>query len=667
MADNGKNGNTGSGGFGSEMDDLIREMASRPGELEEMEEAAWVREKQKRDREEASKRNLDMMKMGMGNDELAGRLMQPGSQVPAEQEMELDVSSEEMIRMLCEQQGMDFVKLEDYSEKCGPDVLALIPSDVARMHKCLPIRLEEDGFLLVAIADPLNIQIVDDLHLLTGRQIRPVVASEDDIIEFVDIYYGVGENDLGQLVQDLEADESKEDGGILQSMEQETDLGTIEEQASKPPVIRLVNLLLMQAIKDRASDLHIEPFPTTLRIRYRVDGVLKEIPSPPKSLQVGLLSRFKVMANMNIAEQRRSQDGRIKLTLQGREIDLRVSTMPTVHGESMAMRVLDKGMMSIGINQLGMGKKTLARFRKLIKRPNGIILCTGPTGSGKTTSLYAAMSEINNPQDKIITTEDPVEYEMPGLVQVNINEKIGLTFEKCLRSILRQDPDIILVGEIRDLKTAQISVQASLTGHLVFSTLHTNSAAATVTRLLDMGIEPFLLTSTLKGVVGQRLVRTICPNCKVSYIPSDEELAQYTVTREDVADITFFHGEGCDECGYSGYKGRIGIYEMLEVDSTIIDLIHQRESQDVVHAAAVKAGMSTMNRDGWMKICMGMTTFEEVAANTPTESKELVEMEMNMLLKKKREADSPQVEGDSPIELDAIFDGDDDSGPALLE
>ena len=369
---------------------------------------------------------------------------------------------------------------------------------------------------------------------------------------------------------------------------------------------------------------------------------------------------------MNIAEHRRSQDGRIKLTLQGREIDLRVSTMPTVNGESMAMRVLDKSMMSIGINQLGMGKKTLARFRKLIKRPNGIILCTGPTGSGKTTSLYAAISEINSPQDKIITTEDPVEYEMPGLVQVNINEKIGLTFERCLRSILRQDPDIILVGEIRDLETAQISVQASLTGHLVFSTLHTNSAAATITRLLDMGIEPFLLTSTLKGVVGQRLVRTICPNCKVSYVPSDDDLELYTVTREDVSDITFFHGEGCDECSYSGYKGRIGIYELLEVDSTIIDLIQQRESQDVVHAAAVKNGMSTMNRDGWMKICMGMTTFEEVAANTPTESKELVAMEMNMLLKKKREGDQPQVDGDSPIELDAIFDGDGDSGPALL-
>ena len=432
----------------------------------------------------------------------------------------------------------------------------------------------------------------------------------------------------------------------------ETDLSDLEKIANEPPVIKLVNLLLLQAIKDRASDLHIEPFGGMLRIRYRVDGVLREIPSPPKSLQLGLCSRFKVMASMNISETRLPQDGRIRLTIQGREVDLRVATIPTVHGESIVMRILDKSMMMLGISQLGMTKDVLEEFLKIIRKPNGIILVTGPTGCGKTTTLYSAVGEINNPEDKIITTEDPVEYELPGVVQVNINTKVGLTFAACLRSILRQDPDIILVGEVRDLETAQMAVQAALTGHLVFSTLHTNSAAGTITRLVDMGVEPFLITSCLEAVVGQRLIRTICPNCKQSYEPTPEEMDEFGVTREDVSDVTFYKGSGCEDCAFTGYKGRMGLFELLPISEEVKDLILSRASTDEIQAMALHQEMQTMRQDGWLKICLGLTTFEEVARQTPQEDKEQIAQQMEKVVRetKERMSRAGQLEEESPEE-----------------
>lgn len=551
---------------------------------------------------------------------------------PAVEQQDLIVETD-MLQVLAEQAGMPFVHLGDYPlSDLKP--LKLIPARLAREYKIFPLREEEDGSIVVAICDPLNITIIDDLRLLLDREIHPVVASEDEIMDYIDQYYGVGEESIEKMVEELES-QGKET--VLTHSFEELDLSDIERIAQDPPIIQLVNLILLQAIKDRASDLHIEPFSNTLRIRYRVDGALKEISSPPRALHLGICSRIKVMAHMDISETRLPQDGRIRLTMGGREIDLRVSTVPTVHGESIVMRILDKSMMMLGIDQLGFTKETAEKFRKILHLPNGIILVTGPTGCGKTTTLYAALQELNDPGVKIITTEDPVEFELPGLIQVNINPNVGLTFARCLRSILRQDPDIILVGEIRDLETAQISVQASLTGHLVFSTLHTNSAAATITRLLDMGVEPFLITSTLEAVVGQRLVRLICPNCKRPYQPTPEELADFGVTPEDVKDIQFFKGEGCEQCGYTGYLGRIGIFELMILTEELRELILERASTEAIHNVAVKQGMKTMRQDGWLKICMGLTTFEEVAKQTPVETPETISEEMEETIKKTKE------------------------------
>jgi len=537
----------------------------------------------------------------------------------------------DMLQILSEQAGLPYVSLNDY--KLGaPEVLRLLPAQLARMYKVFPIRVEPDDSLLLAISDPLNITIVDDLRLLLERNITPVVSGEEDIIDNIDLHYGMGDETIETMVQEFEKESSDQPEELKQ--EEHTDLSDLERIANEPPVIKLVNLLLLQAIKDRASDLHVEPFGGLLRIRYRVDGVLREIPSPPKSLQLGLCSRLKVMTRtMNISETRLPQDGRIRLSIQGREVDLRVSTVPTIHGESIVMRILDKSMMMLGVSQVGMTKEVLERFSRMIHRPNGIVLVTGPTGCGKTTTLYAALSEINNPEDKIITTEDPVEYELPGIVQVNINTKVGLTFAACLRSILRQDPDIILVGEVRDLETAQMAVQASLTGHLVFSTLHTNSAAGTITRLVDMGVEPFLITSCLECVVGQRLVRTICPNCKRSYEPTAEELEEYGVTRNEVSDIVFYKGAGCDDCSYSGYRGRMGIFELLEVTSEVQDLILRRATTDEIQAMCLHQGMMSMRQDGWIKICLGLTTFDEISRQTPQDSKEAIAEEMEKVVR----------------------------------
>ena len=555
---------------------------------------------------------------------------------PQDKQPELSVSdSTDMLQILSEQAGLKYVKLADYP-KAGitVELLKLIPSHLARSYSVFPVRLSSNGTLTIAISDPLNVQIVDTLRAyLTGSQARDVetvVANEEEIIDYINLYYGVGDKSLDEMVGEFEKSETE---AVLEVRDGILDLTDLDKVNTEVPIIRFCNLLLLQAIRDRASDLHIEPFSNSIRIRYRVDGVLREIPSPPKSWQAGIISRFKVVSRLDIAESRRPQDGRIKIMYENREIDVRVATVPVIHGESIVMRLLDKSMMLLGVEQIGMSQEVLEHFVKLIRRPNGIILVTGPTGCGKTTTLYSAINEINSPTEKIITTEDPVEYQVDGIVQVNINANVGLTFARCLRAILRQDPDIILVGEVRDVETAQIAIQASLTGHLVFSTLHTNSAALTVTRLVDMGCEPFLITSTLEGIIGQRLVRTICLNCKRPYRPNAEELADFGTNPAEVSDISFFKGTGCQECSFTGYRGRLGIFELMAINDPIRDLILERATTDDIQSAGIDAGMRTMRQDGWMKIMLGITTFEEVARHTPREAPDVIRREMEALLR----------------------------------
>jgi type II secretion system protein E len=582
-------------------------------------------------------------RVNVGNAEAGSRLR------PTERLPELNVGVEQdMLKILCEQAGLELVRLTDYPKATiTKDLLKRIPSELARSWKVFPVKFDKDsGTLTVAIADPLNVRVIDDLRLMMNgaevREIHPVVAREEEISDYINIYYGVGDQTLDQVVEGLDTDDTE--GGITSSAEGTIDLSDLGRIQSQEPIIRFCNLLILQAIKERASDIHIEPFSGVLRIRYRTDGMLREIPSPPKSWQAGVLSRLKVMAVMDIAENRRPQDGRIKLVIDGREVDCRVSSLPVVHGECIAMRLLDKSAMMVGVEQIGMGPDLLKNFMKLVQRPNGILLVTGPTGSGKTTTLYAALNEINDPEDKIITTEDPVEYQLDGIVQVNINTNVGLTFARCLRAILRQDPDVILVGEIRDSETAQIAIQASLTGHLVFSTLHTNSAAATISRLVDMGVEPFLITSTLAGVVAQRLVRMNCPRCRTAYKPTVEELAEFGTTPEEVADITFMKGRGCDNCHGTGYKGRIGIFELLMVTEEIQNFILNQGTTDEIHDMAVSQGMVTMRQDGWMKIILGTTTFEEVAKHTPRENPDQIRKEMKQTVKETVQELNPNFE-----------------------
>lgn len=539
---------------------------------------------------------------------------------------------QEFLKDIAQKAGLAYKDIKEYDltdEDLVDKLTSLILSTTARERRIFPVKEEtpEKGkpILTIAIADPMDITLVDDLRLmLPEHDIEPVVCNEQDIIDAIDKHYGEGEEGIEEVIGVLEMEEGQKSSMVREG---EVEI-SVEDLANQPQVIKLVNLLLIQAVKDRASDLHIEPFAGRLRIRYRVDGMLREIPSPPKSLQLGLITRLKVMAALNISENRRPQDGRIRLNIDRREVDLRLACVPTVHGESIVMRVLDKSSMMIGVSQLGMQEDVMKSYLTRARKPNGIVLVTGPTGSGKTTTLYATLREIYDSGTKFITTEDPVEFELPGIVQVNINAKVGLTFAACLRSILRQDPDVILVGEIRDVETAQISIQAALTGHMVLSTLHTNSAAATVTRLIDMGVEPFLLTSTIQAVVGQRLLRTICPTCKTPYFPTDEELADFGIMREEVEDIDFYQGRGCDDCNFTGYKGRIGIYEVMEASESIQELILQGATTDDIHAMAVHEGMVTLRQDGWMKICMGITTFEEVSKHTIPETEESVKAEM---------------------------------------
>ncbi|MFC1623788.1 type II secretion system ATPase GspE [Candidatus Omnitrophota bacterium] len=484
-----------------------------------------------------------------------------------------------------------------------------ISASTAKFYNVVPLRIDRDT-VIVAVSDPLNIKLADELRFVTGSDIKMVVAKGDDIKKAQERYYGEEEESLGDVI-----DEAKKVSGESIALGKEG-VDKLKEIASQAPVVKLLNMVLLRAIREKASDIHFEPFENDYNIRYRIDGICYDAAHPPKDLSLAISSRIKVMANLDVAENRLPQDGRIMMDIGGKGVDLRVSTLPTLYGESIVMRVLDKSVVSLSLDQLGMSDSFKTKLRKVVQRPNGILLTTGPTGSGKTTTLYSCLREINKIEYKIITAEDPVEYDIEGIIQVAINPKIDLTFAKTLRHMLRQDPDVLMVGEIRDSETAEIAIQSALTGHLVFSTLHTNDAPSAVTRLVDMGVEPFLISSTIRAVIAQRLVRMICGKCKKSYEVQRKELSELGISRDKLKDSKFYKGEGCSECSGSGYKGRTGIYELLVMDEGVRELVVKRASSSAIRKRARDTGMKTLREDGMVKIIEGLTTVEEVLKET---------------------------------------------------
>jgi general secretion pathway protein E len=509
------------------------------------------------------------------------------------------VTQEEVLRALATQQELPFLSRDEMPSALP--VLKNLSAKYLRTYAVCPVSVE-GGQLTVATSDPRNPVVLDDLRQTTGLTVKLVISSPEAITEAIDrTYDGANASALQRIVEGME-DERGPDG--------DEDVSHLRDMAFEAPVVRLVNLLIENAITAEASDIHIEPFEDTLRIRYRIDGILYDQEAPPRRLQAAVTSRIKIMAEMNIAERRLPQDGRIRVNLHGARVDIRVSTIPTVHGESIVMRLLQRSSVFLPLDKLGFPADTLTRFESLIKRPHGIILVTGPTGSGKTTTLYAALDKINSPDRKIITIEDPVEYQLKGVNQIPVKPKIGLTFATGLRHIVRQDPDVILVGEIRDLETAEIAIQASLTGHLVFSTLHTNDAPAAITRLQDMGVEPYLVASVLEAVLAQRLVRRICIACRVADTPSAADLDALGVTAGP--NTRLFRGKGCEECRGTGYRGRMGIYELFPITEDARSLILRRAPARDIRQHAIVAGMVTLRMDGWRRAREGMTTVDEI-------------------------------------------------------
>jgi general secretion pathway protein E len=462
------------------------------------------------------------------------------------------------------------------------------------------------------MSNPLDFYTLDAIRLATQRDIRVLLGRETDILETIERFYGTGGTSMEKIIEDIE-------GTPEYQPEDEENVDHLRDMASEGPVIRLVNLIITKAIEMRASDIHFEPFEDRFRVRYRVDGVLHDVESPPKRLQSAIVSRVKIMAKLNIAERRLPQDGRIMLRVKGKEIDFRVSSVPTIYGESTVLRILDKSSIVLDIEKLGFPEDTLKGFRTLIERPHGIILVTGPTGSGKTTTLYCALEKINSPEKKIITVEDPVEYQLRGINQIQVKPSIGLTFTNALRSIVRQDPDVILIGEIRDAETAEIAIHSALTGHLVLSTLHTNDASSAITRLIDMGMEDFLLSSTIIGILAQRLVRVACPYCQVPATPDAAIFREMKVDGSKLAGLHIIEVKGCERCSYTGFWGRSGIFEFLEVNDTIQRLILEKKESHLIKEAARKNGMRTLREDGWMKVKQGVTTIPEVLRVTQEE------------------------------------------------
>ena len=491
-----------------------------------------------------------------------------------------------------------------------PQILRLIPAGLARLHRALPIG-EADNAIRVALIDPLDTPTIEDLRFALGRDIDVVLAPSVQIEDRLKKHYGEDTSSMEEILKQLG------EVGELMTLEGDKASGiNVEAEASATPIIRFVDLILYQAIHDRASDIHFEPFEAEFKVRYRVDGALYEMAPPPRHLALPVISRVKVMANMNIAERRLPQDGRIQKVIAGRAVDLRVSTLPTQFGESLVLRVLDRSTVNLDLEALGMPDYILNYILEVINKPNGIFIVTGPTGSGKTTTLYSCLRKINTIDSKLLTAEEPVEYDLEGVMQVPVNDAIGLSFARVLRAFLRQDPDRIMVGETRDLETAQIAIQASLTGHLVFTTLHTNDAPGAIARLIDMGVEPFLISSTLDAVLGQRLIRSICSDCRVPYHPNESLLAQLNLAPHEIGERQFFYGKGCDKCNRTGYKGRKGIYELMKISDPIRSLINERAPSVVLKQKAVELGMVTLRQDGVRSIFAGETTIEEVLKYT---------------------------------------------------
>jgi len=527
--------------------------------------------------------------------------------------LELGLVDENQLRIaLAAQRGMEYINLDDIN--IPPGVIEKVPAQMAKTYHIVPVEYNKaENELGVVLDNPDNFRATDDLSTLMGFRVTAKITDPEALENALTKYYEAHEENINELIGEIQGDSFlAEFAGRTQSI----DLDELKELSESNPIKKLLNLVLLQAIRDKASDVHFEPFENEYKMRYRIDGVLYEMIPPPKHIAAALSSRIKVMANLDIAERRLPQDGRISLTVQGNPVDLRVSVLPTMFGESVVLRVLDRTQVSLDLRKLGLREDHLKLVDQLIRKPNGIVIVTGPTGCGKTTTLYAALRELNTVETKLITTEDPVEYDIEGLIQVQIKPDIGLTFARCLRHILRQDPDIILVGEIRDLETAEIAAQASLTGHLVFTTLHTNDAPSSIARLLDLGVEPFLLTATLEGIIAERLVRRICENCKTQYEPTEGQLMELGLTPENVKGKKFYYGRGCNKCNNTGYKGRIGIFEIMTFNDKIRDLIMNQASTSVLRAASQKAGMKLLRDNGLAAIYDGITTVEEVVKET---------------------------------------------------
>jgi type IV pilus assembly protein PilB len=525
------------------------------------------------------------------------------------------VTDVQVTEALAEQWGMPVVSLAETT--IPPNVLEIVPQTMADIYKIMPVSLK-NNVLTVAMADPQNVAALDDLRNFLGYDVRGAVSNLQDVEQAISRYYADKEDSIEQVIDQLK------EAGLDKDANEDAafDLASDEEIASAAPVRKLLNMVLLLAIKDQASDIHFEPFEDEFKIRVRADGVLYEMVPPPRHLANAITTRIKVMAELDIAERRLPQDGRIELNVGGNAVDLRVSVLPTMFGESVVMRVLDRTVVQLDLNKIGMDATTLRRFRQIIRNPNGIVLVTGPTGSGKTTTLYSALNELNEISTKVITTEDPVEYEIDGLIQVPVNPDIEVTFANVLRAILRHDPDIILVGEIRDYETAEIAIQSALTGHLVFSTLHTNDAPTAITRLRDMGVQPFLITATLEAILAQRLVRKICTECRTEFEPSDELLMELQLPIEQAREYSFYYGKGCARCNNSGYKGRTGIYELLEITDDVRDMITSDASVDDIRNFARTQGMTTLREAGLKLIFDGVTTIDEVVRETVMEDVE---------------------------------------------
>ncbi len=519
------------------------------------------------------------------------------------------VEKEELLQRIALHLGYDY--LRELPVQFSGEAIAAVNGKLARDYGVMPLRADDQSVELV-VTDPFNTQAVDDLAFALDRNVRLYFADPDKVEVQIKQHYGEDQESIDDLLQEISTGKIETGGGASRELTERD----IESMAEQTPIIKFVNLVIGQAIRDKASDIHFEPFEHEFKIRYRIDGALYEMAPPPKQLALPIISRVKVLASLNIAERRVPQDGRIKINIGGRAVDLRVSTLPTQFGESVVLRVLDQSAVRLDMSQLGMPEDVFNGMQEILRRPNGIFVVTGPTGSGKTTTLYSGLRVINTVDLKLLTAEDPVEYEIEGIMQVPVNPLVGLTFASALRSFLRQDPDVIMVGEIRDLETAQISIQASLTGHLVLSTLHTNDAAGAVTRLVDMGVEPFLIAASLEAVLAQRLVRRICSQCRSSYVPQPEMLASLGVNRDSVGSRQFSYGKGCPVCSQSGYKGRLGIYEWLRLSDALRDMVTRRAPTLEIRQKAIEQGMRTLRDDGLRAIFDGNTTIEEVLKYT---------------------------------------------------